>query len=49
MISGLDREIVYARDWAMSVFLVLDGFSLVPLERGSPLSLIWVFPWLKQP
>jgi hypothetical protein len=25
-ISGLDREIVYARDWAMSVFLVLDAF-----------------------
>jgi hypothetical protein len=24
--SGLDREIVYARDWAVSVFLVLDGF-----------------------
>ena len=25
LISGLDREIVYARDWAVSVVLVLDG------------------------
>ena len=25
LISGLDREIVYARDWAMSVVLVLGG------------------------
>ena len=25
LINGLDREIVYARDWAMSVVLVLDG------------------------
>ena len=24
--NGLDREIVYARDWAVIVFLVLDGF-----------------------
>jgi len=38
--SGLDRVIVYARDWAMSVFLVPDGFSLVPLGRGAPLPLI---------
>jgi hypothetical protein len=36
MISGLDREIVYARDWAVIVFLVLDGFSLGDPERGSP-------------
>jgi len=26
LINGLDREIVYARDWAMSVFLDPDGF-----------------------
>ena len=25
VISGLDRERVYARDWAVSVVLVLDG------------------------
>jgi hypothetical protein len=27
MISGLDREKVYAHDWAMSVVPALDGFS----------------------
>jgi hypothetical protein len=26
VINGLDREIVCAHDWAMSVFLVLGGF-----------------------
>ena len=40
MISGLDREIVYARDWAVSVFLVLDGFSLGDRERAPPLLVI---------
>jgi hypothetical protein len=40
LISGLDREIVYARDWAMSVVPVLDGFSLVPLGRGAPFGVI---------
>jgi hypothetical protein len=40
IISGLDREIVYARDWAMSVFLVLDGFSSVPLGREAPFEVI---------
>jgi hypothetical protein len=39
LISGLDREIVYAHDWAMSVVPVLDGSSSVPLERGS--SWLW--------
>jgi hypothetical protein len=38
--NGLDREIVCARDWAMSVFLVLDGSFWVDRERGSPSSLI---------
>jgi hypothetical protein len=33
MISGLDREKVYAHDWAKSVVPVLDGFSLGDLER----------------
>jgi hypothetical protein len=32
--NGLDREIVYARDWAMSVVPDPDGSSSVPLERG---------------
>ena len=40
MISGLDREKVYARDWAMSVVPVLDGFSLVGRERAPPLDVI---------
>jgi hypothetical protein len=40
VISGLDREIVCARDWAMSVVLVLDGFSLVDRERAPPLLVI---------
>ena len=40
MISGLDREIVYARDWAMSVVPVLDGFSSVFLGRGAPFGVI---------
>ena len=33
MISGLDREIVYARDWAVIVFLVLDGSFWVAQGR----------------
>jgi len=40
IISGLDREIVYARDWAVIVFLDPDGFSLVPLECGAPFGVI---------
>jgi hypothetical protein len=36
LINGLDREIVYARDWAVSVVPVLDGFSLVDRERAPP-------------
>ena len=40
LFSGLDREIVYARDWAMSVVPVLDGFSLVGRERGAPFGVI---------
>jgi hypothetical protein len=45
LISGLDREIVYARDWVMIVFLVPDGSSSVPLEREAPwLWNFWVFP-----
>jgi hypothetical protein len=38
--SGLDRVIVYARDWAMSVFLDPDGFFLVGRERAPPLDVI---------
>jgi len=33
MISGLDREIVYARDWAMNVVPVLDGSFWGDRER----------------
>ena len=33
VINGLDREIVCVRDWAMSVFLVLDGSFWVDRER----------------
>jgi len=40
MISGLDREIVYARDWAVIVFLDPGGFSSVPLGRGAPFGVI---------
>ena len=40
LISGLDRERVYARDWAVSVVLVLDGFSSVGRERAPPLDVI---------
>ena len=38
--SGLDREIVYARDWAMNVVPDPDGFSLVDRERAPPLLVI---------
>ena len=40
MISGLDRDIVYAHDWAMSVVLVLDGFSLGDQEHDPPFDVI---------
>jgi hypothetical protein len=40
LFSGLDREIVCARDWAMSVVPVLDGSSLVGRERAPPLDVI---------
>ena len=40
MISGLDREIVYAHGWAMSVALALDGSSSVGRERAPPLDVI---------
>ena len=40
LISGLDREIVYAHGWAMSVVPVLDGFSSVGRERAPPLDVI---------
>jgi len=40
MINGLDREIVYARDWAMSLVPDPGGSSLVPLGRGAPL--LWL-------
>jgi hypothetical protein len=40
MISGLDREIVYARDWAMNVVPDPDGFSLVDWEYAPPLLVI---------
>jgi hypothetical protein len=40
LISGLDREKVYAHGWAMSVVPVLDGFSLVGRERAPPLDVI---------
>jgi hypothetical protein len=38
--NGLDREIVYARDWAMNVVPDPDGFSSVPLGRGAPFGVI---------
>jgi len=44
MISGLDREIVYAHDWAVSVVLVLDGSSSVVQEHDPPFDVIWVCP-----
>jgi hypothetical protein len=40
MISGLDREIVYAHGWAVSVVLVLDGSFWVGRERAPPLDVI---------
>ena len=42
--SGLDREMVYARDWAVNVVLVLDGFSLVGRERDPPFDVTLVCP-----
>jgi hypothetical protein len=39
-ISGLDREIVYARDWAMIVVPVLDGSFWVDLGRDPPFDVI---------
>ena len=44
MISGLDREIVYAHGWAMSVVPVLDGFFSVGRGRDPPFDVILVFP-----
>ena len=44
MISGLDREIVYAHGWAVSVALDLDGSFWVDLGRDPPLDVILVFP-----
>jgi hypothetical protein len=46
MISGLDREIVYAHGWAMSVVPVLDGSFWVDLGRDPPFDVILVFPRL---
>jgi hypothetical protein len=36
LINGLDREIVYVRDWLGYVDPGLDGFSLGDPEHGSP-------------
>ena len=46
MISGLDREIVYAHGWAVSVVLVLDGSFWVGRGRDPPFDVILVFPYL---
>jgi hypothetical protein len=40
MISGLDREIVYAHGWAMSVVPVLDGSFWGDLGRDPPFDVI---------
>jgi hypothetical protein len=44
LISGLDREIVYAHDWAKNVDLDLDGFSLVDQEYDPPFDVTLVYP-----
>ena len=49
LISGLDREKVYAHGWAMSAVPVLDGFSLVGRERAPPLDVTLVCPLRKHP
>ena len=46
MISGLDREIVYAHGWAVSVVPVPDGSFWVDLGRAPPLDVILVWPRL---
>ena len=48
MISGLDRDIVYAHGWAVSVVLVLVGFSLGDQGHDPPFDGTLVFPLVIQ-